>query len=136
MVTWACFIICCHDGNAAADGTDSDAGMGVGGQDGAMDEPETCEPGEFFELDCNTCECPESGLRSEAPCTELACVDMMVPEPESDMGGGLTVVDADVTDSDFTNTNCVDADFRAAVGLNKATFDARQTCYAKPSQPP
>jgi hypothetical protein len=44
-------------------------------------DPETCQPGSSFEADngCNTCECPESGLKSEAACTQIACQ----PEPET-----------------------------------------------------
>ena len=36
---------------------------------------ETCEPGESFAADdgCNTCECPESGLKIQAACTEIGC---------------------------------------------------------------
>ena len=39
------------------------------------EDADTCEPGETFDADdgCNTCECPESGLRSEAACTEADC---------------------------------------------------------------
>ena len=40
-----------------------------------MCEEERCEPGSSFEAEdgCNTCACPESGIRAEAACTEAAC---------------------------------------------------------------
>jgi hypothetical protein len=43
-----------------------------GDSDGPKD---TCEPGTTFEADdgCNTCSCPDSGLKSEAACTDMAC---------------------------------------------------------------
>ena len=36
-------------------------------------DDDSCVPGELFEITCNTCYCPESGKKSEAPCDELAC---------------------------------------------------------------
>lgn len=46
-------------------------------KDGACVAPEddACIPGESFDAGdgCNTCSCPESGLKSDAICTEIAC---------------------------------------------------------------
>jgi len=45
--------------------------------DGAcVTSDDACIPGESFDADdgCNTCTCPESGLKSEAPCTKIGCV--------------------------------------------------------------
>ncbi|GAN05532.1 hypothetical protein MAM1_0094d05003 [Mucor ambiguus] len=35
----------------------------------------SCTPGKSFTADdgCNTCRCPESGLKSQAACTLMAC---------------------------------------------------------------
>ena len=45
--------------------------------DGTSDTSDinSCEPGSSFGADdgCNTCTCPESGKKSEAACTVLAC---------------------------------------------------------------
>ena len=40
-----------------------------------LGEDEVCEPGERFDAGdgCNSCECPTSGIRAEAACTEIAC---------------------------------------------------------------
>jgi hypothetical protein len=37
--------------------------------------PESCEPGSEFMADdgCNTCTCPESGIKKDAGCTKMAC---------------------------------------------------------------
>ena len=40
-----------------------------------VEETDRCRPGEAFDAGdgCNACECPASGRRSEASCTEMAC---------------------------------------------------------------
>jgi hypothetical protein len=49
-------------------------------RDGACvpSEADVCVPGDTFDADdgCNTCECPGSGLKSEAGCTELSCASL------------------------------------------------------------
>ena len=53
------------------------AAIGLICRDGACvpSDADVCVPGDFFDADdgCNSCECPDSGLKSEAYCTELSC---------------------------------------------------------------
>ena len=58
-------------------------------------DPDACEPGSSFDADdgCNSCECPESGLKSEAGCTEIGCgpnpgPDSCEPGSSFDAGDG------------------------------------------------
>ena len=47
------------------------------------DAATTCTAGETFDAEdgCNTCTCPESGVKSEADCTAMDC---SIPTPDDD----------------------------------------------------
>ena len=69
-------------GSAGSGGMAGSGGSaGTGGMAGSGGTTGECTPGESFPSDdgCNTCECPESGLIAEAPCTERECPDRCEP---------------------------------------------------------
>ncbi|EEB19873.1 serine protease inhibitor, putative [Pediculus humanus corporis] len=40
----------------------------------SVSDEERCEPGQSFAKECNTCTCPDSGLKSLAGCTLKLCL--------------------------------------------------------------
>ena len=63
-------------------------GGGAGGSGGVIGIE--CSPGSMFQADdgCNRCQCPASGLRAEAACTERACPEQCDPDVTFDAGDG------------------------------------------------
>lgn len=81
-------------------------------------DPDACEPGEsFLAADgCNTCECPESGSRAEAACTEIGCgpqPDECIPDEEFPAGDGCNSCTCPTSgirsEASCTETICSDA---------------------------
>lgn len=62
-------------GSVSSDGSDASTEATESGSDSSGDDPDSCVPGDSFDSDdgCNVCQCPASGSKSEASCTELGC---------------------------------------------------------------
>lgn len=76
--------VCNKDGQCVAD---APALLGCDG------DPDACTPGESFDAEdgCNSCVCPASGKKSEAPCTTMAC--QYLPCEDKACGDECTVCD-------------------------------------------
>ena len=88
-------------------------------------DPDACTPGETFDAadGCNTCTCPESGKKSEAGCTEMACIY----EPCAGKACGDACTECDPNDTDCVET----AVEKACNEAGECTADTGKLC-AKP----
>ena len=95
------------------------AALSMGCLQPAVVEPGAeCIPGEVFNAadGCNTCSCPDSGLKDEAACTEIACIY----EPCADKACGEGCLVCDPADADCVEPAVVSACNSEGACVNKS----------------